>query len=665
MQFSDIKGFGEKRIEALKSVGIETPSDLITYFPSRYIDTKNLTDLKTAAEGERVIILACMREKPKVAYVKKRLSVVKVKFVYDGANVWCSWFNQPFMAKNIVPERYYYIAGKLKKFKSSFEIVAPQLIKFTGNEPPVIPVYKSIGKVSSALISEAIRAALDAITVDSYIPREIAEKYGLSNLNAAFKSVHFPLSMAEVVNAQRVLSVERLTYMLAAYSIIKAGESDARAHIYKDYGGKLAAAIDKLPYELTAAQKNCIKSIVEGFNSDKRVNVLIEGDVGCGKTVVAFLSMYYAALSGYQSALMCPTEILAFQHYEKAVELLEPLGVRCEFLSGSLNKKARDGVISNIASGMVDCVFGTHAILGDDVNFRALSLVITDEQHRFGVAQRAKLENKSKDTDSIVMSATPIPRTLALTLYGDLKRLVIDELPAKKAKITTRFVPAVREEGMWNYIAAKADAGEQTFVVAPRITDDDEQKSSAEALFEKYSPRFNGSIALLHGKLKDSVKNETMRAFNSGEIKVLVATTVVEVGIDVPNATTMVIYDADRFGLAQLHQLRGRVGRGQIDSFCFVLSGSENEETMNRLNRFISCSDGFALAEYDFKSRGAGDFLGYSQHGAGGAFPSDPEIIELVRQIKTELLSDTAAKSKIEQSISGGKYDFFSGITLN
>lgn len=666
MKFSDIKGFGEKRTAALKAAGFNSPEDLITYFPSRYIDTSDLTKLETANEGDRAVICACTHETPKVAYIRKHLSLVKVKFVYDGKTVWCSWFNQPFMAKNIVPERYYYIAGKLKKFKSTYEIVAPELIRFTGSEPPVIPVYKPIGKVNSALISEAIKAALNAVSVDSYIPDRISEKYELGNMDEAFLSIHFPKNMREVVAAQRLLSIERLSYMLAAYSLIKASDSDARTYIYKDKRVELDAAIASLPYELTSAQKRSLDTIVKGFSSANKVNALLEGDVGCGKTVVAMLCMYYAALSGYQSALMAPTEILARQHYRNAVGFLEKLGLRCGYISGAMTKRERDEAAFNIAVGNYDCIFGTHAIISDDVKFKNLSLVIADEQHRFGVAQRAALENKSKGADSIVMSATPIPRTLALTLFADLDRLVIDELPAGKAKIVTRFVPREREKGMWDYIAAKAAGGEQTYIVVPRISgDDDDEKNNAEEIYDRYKQRFGGEIALVHGKQKEAERSENMRKFAAGEIKILVATTVIEVGIDVGNATTMVIYDSDRFGLSQLHQLRGRVGRGKIDSFCFILSSTDNPDTRARLDKFISCSDGFELAEYDFRARGAGDFIGYNQHGNGGSFPSDPDLIALCKSIKEDMLLDPAAVDKIKESLSGGKSEFFNKLTLN
>ncbi len=661
MEFNEIKGFGEKRIIALKSAGIASPADLVSYFPSRYIDTTSLADLRAKKEGDRVVILACTHDKPKVAYIKKGLNLVKVKFVYDNCTVWCSWFRQPYMAKNIVPEQYYYIEGRLKKFKNTYEIVSPQLIKFTGQEPSVIPVYKPIGKVSGKLIEGAIRTALSKVKLKSYIPEKIMQKYSLNSVDTAFRNIHFPTKMSEVFSARKVLALEKMSYMFTAYSLIKKSNNAGKIYRYEDRKAEINKAVSSLPFSLTGSQKECVNKIVSVMLSSEKLNALIEGDVGSGKTIIAFLVMYFCSLSNFQSAIMAPTEILAYQHYKKALEFFTPLGVRCGYLSSSLSKKERDEVLLGLSSGKIRCVFGTHALISDDVVYDKLSLVIVDEQHRFGVEQRARLERKSLGADSIVMSATPIPRTLALTLYGDLTQITLSEVPPRKAKITTRFVPSSKESDMWKYLE-KTDG--QAFVVAPRIEGDDEDDNSAENIYEKYKQVFGDKIALLHGRMKESVKLQTMQAFSEGKIKVLVATTVVEVGIDVPSATSMVIYDADRFGLSQLHQLRGRVGRGDKDAYCFVLSDGENDETKERIDKFISCSNGFDLAEYDFVSRGAGDFLGYSQHG-DGEFSADKETILLAKQISNDMLCDESAVSMVKQTITGKKYEFFSGITLN
>ncbi len=664
MEFSEIKGFGEKRIALLASVGINKPADLISYFPARYVDTKNLTNLANVNEGDRVVILATTTEKPKVSYIKKRLNIVKVKFTYDGKTVWCSWFNQPYMAKNIVEGRYYYITGKVKKNKTTYEISTPELFAFTGNEPPVISVYKPIGKVSSKLIAEAIKSALNRVKIGSLIPDEVSRKLALGDVNEAIRNIHFPSSSEALERAKRTIAIERLGYMLSAFSIIKSKTGNKRTLKYTENVDKLRSALKLLPFTLTPAQVKCIEGVLGKLHSPDKVNCLLEGDVGSGKTIVAFLLMYYATLSGYQTALMCPTEILAQQHYRKATEFFGQLGLSTVLLTGSVTGVRRNKILREIESGNAQVIVGTHACFSDEVNYLNLAFVVTDEQHRFGVAQRAKFESKAESADTMVMSATPIPRTLALTLYGDLDRFVIDAPPLRKAKITTSFVPTEKEENMWKYVSERAKMGEKTFIVAPRISDDEDEGVSAERIFEQRKKQFGDKIALLHGKMKESEKNEIMQEFAFGKTSVLVATTVVEVGIDVPFATTMIIYDADRFGLSQLHQLRGRVGRGEINSYCFVLSSTTSPHATDRIRYFVENSDGFALAEFDFKTRGAGDFLGYSQHGAG-AFPSDIELINIAREVKEEILSTPSARNEVEKSLSQNKYDFFGKITLN
>ena len=664
MEFGEIKGFGEKRIKLMKEAGFDTPADLLTYFPVRYIDTAHLTDLSRASEGERVVILAATNEKPKFARIRKSLGVVKAKFVYDGKTVWCSWFNQPYMAKNIAVGRYYYVYGKLKKFKSTFEIVAPALLPFDGEPPRVIPIYKPIGKVSGKLVGEAVGKALERLKVEGYIPPAVAEKHGIGRVDEAIRAMHAPRSLDDVTAARHTISIEKLAYNLCAYSLVKSSGGD-KPFRYSDKSEELGAAVSALPFALTEAQNSALDTLLKCMRARERSNLLVEGDVGSGKTVVAFLAMYYAALNGYQSALMCPTEILARQHFRKATEFFAGKGVFCTFLSGSVTGSERAKALADIESGEAKIAIGTHALIGDEVIFDNLSLVVTDEQHRFGVAQRGKLENKSEGADTVVMSATPIPRTLALTLYGELGLIEMKGVPARKAKTVTRFVPPEKEESMWDYVRARAENGEQTFVVAPRISGDEEEETEgAEEIFEKRKKALGSCAALLHGRMKDKEKDAIMSAFARGETKVLIATTVVEVGIDVPNATTMIVYDAERFGLSQLHQLRGRVGRGEKDSYCFILSGNDSPETRARLDYFVNNADGFALAEYDYRARGGGDFIGVNQHGES-AYDLTPELVAAASEIKSEMLAYPSVVEKIVSTISDNKYEYISRLTLN
>ena len=666
MEFAKVKGFGQKRIETLKSVGINSPADLISYFPKKYVDTAHLTNLKTVQEGSDVVILACTETAPKVARIKKFLSIVKVCFIYDSQKVYCTWFNQPFMAKNIVPNRYYYINGKIKKNKSTYEIVSPTLYLLAEKPLGIIPVYKPIGKINSKLISEAVLSALSKVKIQSLIPIEISHKYTLPEINEAFLQIHKPTSMEQLERAKNALTIEKLAYKFTAFDIIKRQTQKNKVHQYLKNTEQIQKVISSLPFKLTNAQKRSIDSVLSKMQSSEKLNCLLEGDVGCGKTIVAFIAMYYCVFSGYQSVLMAPTEVLARQHYEKAVKFFSPFGIECVYLSSQIIGESRKRALLKIASPKPICVIGTHSLLNDEVVFSSLALAVTDEQHRFGVVQRAKLENKTANADCIVMSATPIPRSLALSLYGELDRITIDEKPAQKAQILTRAVPKNQEELMWKYIYDMAQKGEQAFVVAPKIFDDEESDSeSAEHIFDSRKSVFGNKIALLHGKMKEREKVEIMSKFYAGEISVIVATTVIEVGIDVPNATTMVIYGAERFGLSQLHQLRGRVGRGTKNSYCFVLGFENSETAQKRIEYFIKNDDGFALAEYDFSIRGAGDYFGYNQHGDNGDFPASKEIIETVKSIKSELLANKNYCNQIQQGISDAKYEYFKNITLN
>ena len=395
-----------------------------------------------------------------------------------------------------------------------------------------------------------------------------------------------------------------------------------------------------MPFSLTEDQKTTIQQILDDLKNGS-CNRLVQGDVGCGKTVVAMCIMYFAYLNGYQSVFMAPTEVLAFQHYKTAINYLEDKGVKVAYLSGSIKKSEREKTLERIANGEVNVIVGTHALFSSDVAFKNLSLVITDEQQRFGVKQRSAIENKTIDADVVAMTATPIPRTLALTLYGELQVSTIKTLPQNKAQIKTRFIPEQKIDSMWNYIVDKANAGEQTYVVCPTIEEDEDSAlSSVKEVYEKAKQLLGDSVGVIHGQLKEETKNRIMNQFALGEIKVLVATTVIEVGIDVKNATTMVIYNADRFGLSSLHQLRGRVGRGDKESYCFVLTDNESESVKERIDYFCSCSNGFDLSEYDFEKRGGGDFLGTAQHGGSGEFEFNADTIRTAKSISDTLLSD-------------------------
>lgn len=662
MQLSDIKGIKEKRLEVLTKSGIYTPVDLISFFPKKYLDITNLTALASVKDGDEVLLLAKTDVEPTVSYIRRNMSVVKIKFTYDFKSVYVTYYNQPYMAKNIVVGKYYLISGKIKTSKG-YVIPNATLIPYVENSEP-IPVYNKIKGLPSSVLTSAIDTVLNSVTLSGYIPKTICDSEGLMEINDAYKKVHHPHSLEEIHCAKRSVSIEYLNYLISVYSIIR--KKNTVNIIARNYDRKsqFFDFIKALPFDLTDDQQKAINEICADMMKGN-CNRLLQGDVGCGKTVVALACAYFAISNSYQAVLMCPTEVLATQHYTTASKLYENFGVKVALLTGSMKKKERSIVVEKIARGEIDFIVGTHAVFSEDVNFKNLSLVITDEQHRFGVNQRSALENKTENADIIVMSATPIPRTLALTMYGQLSFSTIKTLPKTKGTIYTRHVPFNKESDMWKYLKDKADMGEQAFIVCPRIDEEDDELISAVALYNEKKDILKDQIGLLHGKLKEETKSKIMQDFVDGKIKILISTTVIEVGIDVKNATTMVIYNAERFGLSQLHQLRGRVGRGQKDGYCFLLTANNSPSVEERMDYFVRCSDGFELAEYDFSVRGGGDFIGTGQHGKSGDFAMSIDNIVTAKRISDVLLKDRTYREIIEHTITENRFEYFKNITLN
>ena len=570
----------------------------------------------------------------------------------------CSWFNQPFAARNLKVGDGVYVFGKVKRFKSAVQMVNPTLVSPQQGDGNIIPIYKTA--IPSRTFSAAVKTALDSVRVNSYIPKHIADEYGLLPLQSALRAVHLPKNREELQAAKRSVEVENMCYVITSYRLLKDDKRDFAYTAPLDFVDKFCKS---LPFPLTGDQKKAIDGIISAMRSEKLLNLLVQGEVGCGKTAVAMCAMYYAAACGYQSVIMTPTEILARQHYESMVKLLEPLGVRPQLLCASMPKQQRDVALFNIKYGVASCIVGTQALLSENIVFSDLRLVIVDEQQRFGVNQRAKLESKGKKVDMIVMTATPIPRTLALSLYGELRQIDIRELPLDRPKVRTAMVSQAKINDMYKYIAARAADDERTYLICPRIEDGDDELTGVEELYKqlKAGP-LAGVVGCVHGKMRDIEKAEVMNAFKSGKIKVLVSTTVVEVGIDVPEATTVVIYDAERYGLSQLHQMRGRVGRGTKDSYCFLISANGTPESDDRLKKFCALSDGFAVSELDFKLRGAGDFVGLRQHG-NGTLEIDERIIEKSRALSDALIADGTTSESIVRSLKSP--EFIRSVTMN
>lgn len=659
MKLSDIKGLGSKRIEKLASSGIYDPLDLLMCFPAKYYDRRKTVDWAVVSDGEEVIFKGILLGRPVFKRIRKGLSFVKAQFRSGNSTVTCTWFNQDYVFRRLLLNGICVICGKIKRFRNSVEITAPQILQ--ERDVDILPIYRLPKGLTQTLMTDAVSTILQHLRVKGFIDKPLADKYGLLPLNEAFRRIHFPVDIPDAEIARKSIALENLAYTLGIYNLSK--DSEGRVRHYRAAERELQAAIDLLPFALTDDQAHAVKEIVTELHSPHRLNALLQGDVGSGKTVVAFLAMYYASLSGFQSAIMAPTEILAGQHYKAACAFFAPLGKTVRLLTGSTGKE-RKKILEDIANGTADIVVGTHAILGEGVMFANLGLTVTDEQHRFGVCQRGSLENKTAGADHIVMSATPIPRTLALTLYGQLKTVILHSRPSGKNRTMTAIVPNKKIKNLYEYIKNKAESGERAYIVCPRV--DSEETTSVLSLYDELShgPLASVGIGMLHGRQKESEKNAVMSAFASGEIKVLVSTTVIEVGIDVKEASTMVIYNADYFGLSQLHQLRGRVGRDGRESYCFLVGEDIASE---RIRFFCECADGFRLAEYDFEQRGAGDFLGVKQHGRGDSFAGvvvDTAMIKTAKSISEELLSDPVARSALANSAEG-KSEFIKSLSLS
>ena len=657
LELSEIKGIGEKRLKALNEMGIFTPSDLLLRFPDRYIDGSAIVD-RTLKDGDIVSFLGETVAPAKRAYIRRGLNVVNCSFKNNGIVVRCSWFNQPFAARSLKEGDKVYVVGKVKRFKSAVQIVNPTLLAPQPTDEQIVPVYKT--PIPSRTFESAVKTALKSVKVNSFIPDNLAEKFGLMPLQTALFRIHCPRDLMELALAKRSVAVENLCYIITSYRLLKDDRRDFAYSAPKDIVNEF---IDSLPFALTDEQAAAVDKIISALRSDKLINMLVQGEVGCGKTVVALAAMYYAAKSGYQAAIMVPTEGLARQHYAAMVKLLEPLGIKTQLLCASMTAKQKELAHFNIKYGTASCIVGTQSLIGDDTVFKNLRLVIADEQQRFGVNQRAKLESKGGKTDMIVMTATPIPRTLALSLYGELDQTEIRSLPSNRPVIHTSIVPPAKINNMYDYITKKALIDERTYIICPRIDSGEDDVTSVDDIYNILKKMPCGSlVGCIHGKMRDVEKNGIMSDFKSGKIKILVSTTVVEVGIDVPEATTVIVFDAERFGLSQLHQIRGRVGRGTKESYCFLVSEHGNEESDARIKEFCKLSDGFTVSELDFKLRGAGDFVGLKQHGSGN-MEIDGHIIERARALSDALVLDESVADNIIGSLKAP--EFIKSVTMN
>lgn len=656
-----VKTVGPNRVKLLNKLNIFTLKDLITYFPRDYEDRSKPKNICECIDGEEVLIQAIVVSRITEIRLRK-MTMYKLIIRDETATCTAVWFNQSYL-KNIfkVGEKYNFY-GKISNKLGKIEIASPvfDIAGKTNNTGKIIPLYPLTYNLSQNVIRKIIENGLKEVEGNllETLPEYILKQYNLLEINKTFHNIHFPKELSDFNIARRRLVFEELLTMQLALLSLKNNYSNESKGIAFSKDAKMSDVINILPFKLTKAQLKVLEEIDNNMESEKSMNRLLQGDVGSGKTVVAMISAYKAIKSGYQATIMAPTAILATQHMENFSKIFNDLGIKCELLISSITKKKKEEILERLAKGEIDILIGTHAILEENVIFKNLGLVITDEQHRFGVKQRTTIANKGKNPDVLVMTATPIPRTLALILYGDLDISIIDELPPNRKKIDTFAVRKSMEERVNNFVKQQIKEGRQAYVVCPLVEENDEMNlKSVEELTEKYKTETfkNYRVEYLHGKMKAKEKDEIMNNFKDGKIDILISTTVIEVGVDVPNASIMVVENAERFGLAQLHQLRGRVGRGEYQSYCILKYEGNSETIRQRMKVMCDTNDGFIISEKDLELRGTGDFFGTEQHGLP-AFKianlfEDMPILKVAQELAIKIINNDPKLEKEENRL--------------
>lgn len=616
-----LKGVGESRAALYQKLGIETVEDLLYHIPRRYIDLTRPTPLAAAVPGQKCAVRALLAAKGREQRIRRGLSLFKLTAVDGPVTLHITFFNAKYTVEALREGEEYIFYGSVTGGFYSRQMDSPQVFR-PEEAGTLLPVYSLTQGLSNKMVSRQVTEALNRVEQlpDPLEGSGLPQQYGLLSYSQALHAVHFPPDWQAIETGRNRMVFDELLCLSLCFARMREGRH--RLHVPPMRMQPLTEYYRALPYELTGAQQRAIAEAMSDMCSGTPMNRLVQGDVGSGKTAVAAALCYFAHRNGAQSTLMAPTEILAQQHYNSLAPLLGSLGMQVALLTGSLSPKKKETLKAALAAGEIDLCIGTHALLTDDTAFANLGLVVTDEQHRFGVQQRAALRQKGRDAHVLVMSATPIPRTLAMIVYGDLEISVIDELPAGRRPIRTYLIDSTIRQRVFGYIKKHLDEGYQAYLVCPAVQSEDEDtaaaslKSAVEYAEELAHGAFGDyRVGLLHGKMRPAQKEKVMAEFAAGEIQLLVATTVVEVGVDVPNAVIMMVENAERFGLSQLHQLRGRVGRGQVQSHCILLSDTENPDTLERLRVLCGTNDGFKIAEEDLKQRGPGDFFGERQHG--------------------------------------------------
>ncbi len=608
MNIEDLKGVGPKTSKLLNKLDIYSVDDLLTYYPYKY----NIYHFNKINDSSETLIVSAMVESiPTVSYIKKNFNKLSFRCNVSNNILNVTIFNRAFLKQNLTIGKVITLIGKYDAKKNTF---TASDIKFNIKNGDIESIYHLTNGINSNTINKLIISSLDKVKVDDHIPSKYVSDYHFIDKNDAIKKIHLPKDVNDIKQAKIRLIYEELFEFSFKMNILKKNSKEENGLIRNFDINKVDLFIKSLPFELTEDQLKTKDEIIDDLLSKNRMNRLVLGDVGCGKTIVCVIAIYANFLGGYQSTLMAPTEILALQHYYGIKKYLDNFGVTTEIITGSMSKKEKEKIYERLSQGRIDLLIGTHALLTDNVEFNNLGLVVTDEQHRFGVNQRGTLENKGIKPDTLYLSATPIPRTYAMTIYGDLDVSLIKSKPVGRLPIITKVKKESELKDVLSKMLEEIKLGHQIYVVSPLVdTNDEIDLKSVKYLKEKMDIAFKGLVRteIIHGKLKQAEKDAIMNDFKNNQIKILISTTVIEVGVDVSNSTMMVIFNAERFGLATLHQLRGRVGRSSLQSYCFLISDYETE----RLSVMEESNDGFYISQKDFEIRGHGDLFGTRQHG--------------------------------------------------
>lgn len=652
MSIQYVKGVGPKRKNRLNKLNIYTIEDLLYFIPRDYDDRTSFKDINSCIEGEKVSLKVQISGYPSKSKTRNNLSILKIPIKDDSGQGSLVWFNQNYIADKLSMGDVISVNGKISRFGNDIQIVNPVFEKGLGDKVgKIIPIYPLTENLTN---NEMIKIMSNAIQeygnkLPETLPLYLMEELKLMSIYESIINIHFPKDKNYYTKARERLVFEELLILQLGLFLIKNRTKQENQGIAFLPMKELDNFINKLPFQLTESQKKVFIEVKNDMGNEEQMNRLIQGDVGSGKTIISILAMLKAWESGYQSTMMAPTAILATQHYESVCKIFSEYDINCELLVGSLTKKKKEQVLEDLKLGHIDILIGTHAIIQENVEFKKLGLVITDEQHRFGVKQRAILSKKGMNPDIIVMTATPIPRTLALILYGDLDISIIDELPPGRKRIETYPVNSSMTDRANNFVKKQVLEGRQAYIVCPLIEENDNLNlKSAEEIYISLKDGIykDFNVGLLHGKMKSLEKDDIMKKFKNKELDILISTTVIEVGVNVPNANIMLIYNAERFGLAQLHQLRGRVGRGEYQSYCILINGSNSKLSRERMRILQKSTDGFYISEKDLELRGPGEFFGTKQHGLpdlkiANLF-TDMEILKLAQQKAKNILDEDA-----------------------